>query len=180
MSGVVIPNKIAAQNIDSLNRSVVCTTQDIENGTVFQLASRSATAGESEVWVATVPGAGDGLKNLWMAASPEVVLTASGTNYYKGLDPDPRNFVNLQDKVFDAFKPQVGDLITLTDDALTGNKGANTHVVATAADFRLNWAGAAIAGLSLKLLDTTYIPLATGDIGTQRLTSYLFEVVAIA
>jgi hypothetical protein len=43
---------------------------------------------------------------------------------------------------------------------------------------KLAWASAAISGLSLKLLKTSYISIGSGAIGTNRVTSYQFEVVA--
>ena len=45
---VLIPNVIQATNIDALNRSAI-SSDNIENGNVFYLASKSSTAGESEV-----------------------------------------------------------------------------------------------------------------------------------
>ena len=50
--GVINLDSVAAMNIDSYNRSVICTSADIENGSLLELASKSATAGLEEVWVA--------------------------------------------------------------------------------------------------------------------------------
>lgn len=175
MSGVVIQNQVRAMNVDALNRTAKSASA-IENGHVFNLLTRSAVAGEGEVWVATAPATG-ALSNLWMACSPEIVVTGSK---YKGLDPDPRNFSHAIGDMIDCFKPEIGDLITLNDDALTGTKGANGYVVATDGDFQLNWGASAVSGLSLKLIETTYFSIGLGSIGTQRVTAYLFEVVAVA
>lgn len=175
--GIVVQNSVQAANVDSLNRSVVGTV-DIDNGFVFTLSGYSATAGQGEVWSAT-PTVTGSLTNLWMAYEPEVVITISGTKQYKGINPDPRDFYNIAGNVFSAFKPQIGDLITLTDEALAGTKGANGYVVATNTDLHLNWAAAVVSGLSLKLQSTTYVSIADGSIGTQRKTAYIFEVVAI-
>lgn len=173
--GVLIQNKVQASDIDALNRSVKCASA-VENGMVFNLLTRSAVSGEEEVWVATAP-ATSYLSNLWMAYEPEIVLT---DGKYKGLDPDPRNFYVPAGTVFSAFQPKLGDVITLTSDVITGTIGANTFVVATNADFQLNWGASAVSGLSLKLIETTYISIATGSIGSQRVTAYKFEVVAVA
>lgn len=175
--GIVVQNSVQAVNIDSLNRSVVGVV-DIDNGFVFSLSGYSATSGQGEVWTSATPLTGS-LTNLWMAYEPEVVITVSGTKQYKGINPDPRDFYNISGTVFSAFKPQIGDLITLTDEALAGTKGANGYVVATNNDMHLNWAAAAVTGLSLKLQSTTYVSIADGSIGTQRKTAYIFEVVAI-
>jgi hypothetical protein len=86
----------------------------------------------------------DNSSNIWMAYSPEIVtvVTASGKKY-KGIDPDPRDFTNISGDVFDAFKPQVGDIITITSDGITGTKGSNTYAVATNGQYALAWASSA-------------------------------------
>jgi DNA-directed RNA polymerase subunit H (RpoH/RPB5) len=178
--GFVIPAEIDATDRRTLTRNAVHSTVDLENGSVVRLLTKSATAGEAEVWVATQAAGGAGLQNLWMVYEPEIPFAVSGTSKYKGLDPDPRNHINYQDTVFTAFKPQVGDIIWLNDDAITGVKGGNTYVVATAADWFLNWAGAAVAGLSLKLLGTKSYSIPDGGINAGRITMYEFEVEAIA
>jgi hypothetical protein len=172
--GICIPNKIAAKSIDSLNRSAVSAATDIDNGWSVALSTKSTTSGQSEVWTATLPATGT-LTNLWMAYSPEIVVTVSGTYVYKGLDPDPRNFINLSTYVFDTFKPQVNDIITLTGDCLAGTKGVNST-----GGYKLYWGSTQTASvLSMKLLETTYISVGTGAIDNQHITAYQFEVVGI-
>jgi len=177
--GVLIPNAVQATNIDALNRSVVCTTTDIDNGSVFSLTGVSATVGQGEVWVAATPATAS-LTNLWMAYEPEVVVTVSGSSKYKGIDPDVRNFYNIAGDVFTAFKLEVGDIVTISIDGVAGTKSTNTYVVATNNTAKLTWAAAAVSGVSLKLLETTYISIADGSIGTQRTTAYRFVVEALA
>lgn len=173
---ILIPEAIQATNIDALNRSVVGSA-DIDNGNAFILASKSTTAGEGEVFVATQPATGS-LSGLWLAYEPEVVVTVSGNSKYKGIDPDIRNFTNVTGTVFSAFKPKVGDILLYTADGITGTKGSNTYAVAANGQYALAWASAAISGLSLKLLATKYITIGTGAIGSTRVTAYEFEVVA--
>lgn len=183
--GVCIPVSVAAMNVDAWNRSCVSASA-VENGNVVVLATKSATAGESEVWTATVPASGTALTGLWMAYEPELVLTTSGSAQYRGLDPDPRNFRNEIGDVFTAFKPQLGDIIKLTADALSTNTaysaGVTTHVIAidTTGGLQLEWnAGAGSSVTALKLLGVDYISIATGSISDQRVTAYTFEVVAL-
>jgi hypothetical protein len=86
----------------------------------------------------------DNSSNLWMAYSPEVVTVVSETGKkYKGLTNDPREFTNLSGEVFDAFKPQVGDIITITADGITGTIGTNTYAVAANGQYALAWAASA-------------------------------------
>jgi len=180
---VLVPNQIMAKNVDSLNRSAVCAS-NVENGNLLVLASKSATAGESEVWTATVPSTSAGLTGLWMAYEPEVVVTVSGSSQYKGLDPNPQNFINLAGDVFSAFKPQLGDIVQITADGLSGTyiAGTTTHVnaVDTTGGLQPVWGNSQTASVfSMKLLAVQNLPLATGAIDTQRITAYQFEVVGL-
>jgi hypothetical protein len=174
--GVLIPEAIAALNIDSYNRSVISSASSIDNGMVFQCTTKAWTSGSgAEVFNIAAPATGS-LVNLWMAYSgDEIVLTDSK---YKGLDPDPRNFFNAQGKVFSAFKPQVGDIILLSGEAITGTVDAYANAANTA--YQLTWS-ATSAGtglLSFKKLATKYISLATGAIDTQRVTAYELECIS--
>lgn len=177
---IMIPRAVAAMNVDSFNRSAVTAADDIDNGWLVVLSGRSATAGEGEVFTAVVPSTGNGLTGLWMAYSgDEVVLTSLK---YKGLDPDPRNFYNLGTKTFSVFKPQLGDIIEVTADALAGTKSTNTFVNATdtTGGYKPVWGASQTSSVfSMKLLETGYISLGSGAIDNQRVTSYVFEVVGL-
>ena len=168
---ILIQNSVQAQNIDALNRSVKGSA-DIDNGNVFNLLTLSSVAGEGEVWIATAVDSA--IKNIWMAAEPEVVMTGN----YKGLDPDVRNFYNKSGDVFTAFKVKVGDIITLTAEAMSNAKSTNTYVIPKENEYKLLWANAAGSGAALKLIATEYISIGTGLPTTQRVTAYKFEVVA--
>jgi hypothetical protein len=175
-NAVLIQNSVQAMNIDSLNRSAISAADNIDNGNVFYLATKSVTAGEGEVWIATKPASASGLKlsfkllnptyisiadgsigtqrvtayelecvdnstGLWMAYSPEIVTVTSGTKKYRGINPDPRDFTNLAGEVFTAFKPQVGDIITITADGIGDTAiGSNTYAVAKDSQYKLDWA----------------------------------------
>jgi len=173
--GVIVPEKIAAQDVQAWNRSAVAAT-DYEQCSVGYFSGKSSTAGESEVWTITAPVTAH-LFDLWMMFEPEIMLT---NEKYKGLDPDPRNFLKHDGEIFSVFKPQVGDLILMTADAVTGTKSTNEYVVATNTAQQLTWAAAAVSGLSLNLIEEDYISIADGSIGGQRVTAYRFEVTAIA
>jgi len=174
---VLHQDSVMAYDVGSLNRSAVAAA-DLDNGNVFYFSAKSTTAGEGEVWTVAQPATGS-LTALWMAYSPEISLTTGeGGSQYKGLSPDPQDFYNASTLVFDAFSLKIGDLITVTADALAGTKSTNTFVEATDGSYELTWAAAISAtALSLKLRETTYISIADGSIGTQRVTAYQFEVV---
>ena len=178
-NGILIPNAIAAQNVDAWNRSAVCAVA-VHNGKIVVLTERSTTAGESEVFLAETPATSDpGLTGCWMVYEPELVWTSS----YRGLDPDPRNFSVAAGKIFTVFKPQLGDIITLTADNFSGAKGtSNTFGNATdsTGGLKLVWGDNQTGSVfSVKWLATTYISIGSGAIDTQRVTAYKFQVVGL-
>lgn len=176
---VLIKNSVAAADNRALNRSAFSgsAVTDIDNGYVFNLQSQGTAGSALEVWLTTMAVSGSQL-GLWMAASPEIPITVDGTLVYKGLNSDPRNFYNLGGKVFDAFKPQPGDIITLSSDALDSTTVA-AFATQTANTFKFAWA-AAPAGTSvmcLRYIASVSIPIGSGAIDSQRVTMYKFEVL---
>ena len=176
---VLIPEAIAALNVDSYNRSAVCAS-NVDNGNIVALLTMSATAGESEVWTATVPATGS-LSSLWMVYSGDEIVTTNAQ--YKGLDPDPRNFFNLAGKTFSVFKPQVGDIIVATVDNFatgTGIASAYANAIDTTGGLKLQWAASNPGSItSFRYIATDYISLpSVASIETQRVTVYRLECVA--
>lgn len=177
---ILIPTLVAAKNIDSLNRSFV-STADLDNGNVFGKGELSTNAGESQVYKTVTP-ATESLSGLYMAFSAEdVVLTDDLGNQFKVGTLDPRAFTNKAGTVFSGFKPQVGDLVLISADGISGDAAAYADAYAVAANgaSQLAFAEAAGAGLSFKVVETTYISLASANnIGSQRVPAYLLECVA--
>jgi hypothetical protein len=176
--GVAVLNKVAATDVDAYNRTAVCATA-LENGFLVELLTRSSTTGEGEVWVAT-QSAGT-LTNIWMVYSPEVVSVVSGSNRFKGIDNDPRNFRHEIGDMVDVFRPVVGDIITLTADALSSST-VNTYAIVTSGAWEATWGASPASGLTLKYLETTYVslPQAGAISETQRVAAYKFVVSAVA
>jgi hypothetical protein len=178
-NSVMIPNVIAATNIDSYNRTGV-SALTLYNGNIIGLSTYGAASGEAEVFTGITPNSGtSGLKDLWMVYDPELVWTGS----YRGLDPDVRNFVITAGNVFSIFKPQVGDIFTITEDGLstgTGPAGVATHIKATdAAGVKPIWVNAVdLTAFCAKYIALTYISIGTGAMDTQRTIAYQFEVVS--
>jgi hypothetical protein len=114
-----------------------------------------------------------------MVYQPENVATG---DKYKNLDPDPRNFINAIGDIVSVYKPQLGDIITMTADGFLGTKGSNGFVNATdtTGGLSLYW-GASQTGsvLSYKLLATTFINIPDGGINNQRVVAYKLECVGL-
>jgi hypothetical protein len=174
--GVMIPVAIAATNVDAWNRSCICSTSILENGGIVALLAKSATAGESELWTASIPTS-SGTSDLpydWMVYDPELVWTGS----YRGLDPDVRNYVIAENQTFSAFKPQLHDLILMDADCFTASRVANTFAGSVSGQVQLVWNATQVASaLALHYLATQYISIGTGAMDTQRIDAYLMEVI---
>jgi hypothetical protein len=173
---VLIQDAVAAMNVDSWNRHAQSTVA-MQNGYVMQLASKTGVSGESEVWLATVPASGAGLKNLWMCAEPEVVVTNA---QYKGLDPDPRNFEVAIGTTFNAFMIKLGDIITVNAEAIAGTLVTGDYAVASNGVWRLTWAASGVSGVTFYRRATTYMSIADGTIASHQITAYELECIALA
>jgi hypothetical protein len=176
---VLIQEKVAAVDVSSYNATAVCGSA-LENGNVVRFTAISGSTGYSEVFHSAQPTTGS-LNALWMAATPEVVtLTSADGSAYRGLNQDPRNFINAANSLVDVFRPQPGDILLLSEDAFSGAKSTNTHANSAADGFDLVWGTTQVAdSLSLKHLATTYISIGSGSaIGDARLTAYRMLVLA--
>ena len=172
--GILIPNQIAATNVDAWNRPAV-SASNIDNGNIVKLTTYGVATGEAEVWTAVVPSTGAGLNDVWMAYDPELVWT----NNYRGLDPDVRNFYVGAGRIFSVFLPRLWDIIKLTDDNLVTGTGAAVGSYAVATDttggLKLVWTSgwtSATAVFALQCLAINYISIGTGAIDNQRITAY--------
>lgn len=178
---ILIQDAVMAKDVDSLNRFAEAAF-DVDNGNVVQLLTKSATAGEGEVWTATKPASAS-LANLYMVAEPEVVIiTAADGTEYKGINADPRNFFTAAGKTFTAFKLQYGDIVTLTADAFANSIASNTFANPSNATALLTWGASATASsTAFKLVGTTYVSVGSGTLGaTQRVVAYQLQCIQVA
>lgn len=174
---VLVPSKITAMNVDAYNEKGVAAA-DVNNGTPLVLGGISSTSGQSEVFSVTAASAI--ASGLWMAYSPEVVSSAVGALKFKGIDVDPRDFTNVSGVPFDMFKPNPGvDVIQVTGDFFA--TGSDPASVSGATVVELNSSGqfvakatatASYAGLGFKILSTTPITIASGQLGGEAVTAY--------
>ena len=174
-TNVVIKNRVQAMNIDTYNRTAIATV-DIENGSVFKLDTYSTTDGEGTVWNATA--AGDvTAKGLWMATSPEVVITKDAMgNEYKGLTPDPRAFINGAGRVIDVTFLAPHDIIEMTG-ANIANIATNGYLIPDATGFALASSATAGTGFTLKKIGTGILHIGNAGLVKVPVTTYKFEVV---
>lgn len=173
MHNVVIKAAYAALNVDSYNRTAVNATANMDNGTVFTLKEKSTTPGEKDVWKVAAATAAD--TEVWMAASPEVVITGDAPWQFRGLINDPRAFDNKAGRMIDAIKLVPGDIIEMTGEGITGIDTA-AYLVPGAANFGWTVATAAGAGVSLRKVGTGKLHIGSGAILGENITTYKFAV----
>jgi hypothetical protein len=174
---ILVPNQIAATNIDSLNRSAVSAV-DLDNGNIVLLSTYGVAAGQKEVWTAIAPSVGAGLTDVWMVYDPELVWTSN----YRGLDPDVRNFYVKATRIMSIYQPRAHDIFTITGDGLATGTGAESAFVncTDASGVKMEWAASAGSSIfAAQYLKKTYFSLGTGGIDTQRIVAYQFEVVHV-
>lgn len=176
MYDVLIKSGYAALNVDNWNRTVVCE-EDVPNGAVFALSEYSTDADSKIVWKAGKPAAD--AKNLWMASSPEVVITTlpDGTEL-KGIDNNIRDFVNIKGHPIDAFKLIEDDVLTIVPDEKNTTMATAKYLVPDAGKFALKakTTTAPIAGMYLKALGATTAHIGDGNLVKKAVTAYKFVV----
>lgn len=110
--------------------------------------------------------------------NPSEHFTKVGDKIFAGLSADPRDYTNLIGRNGDAFKPQVGDIIGLTDGNIKADEtvaegkyleqGADGYVVKTSPT---------ASTTSLKVIKIETLPFPQAGIGMEFAKLYLCEVV---
>jgi hypothetical protein len=172
---VLIAGAIQATNVDSLVKNARLGS-DIENGNVISLSALSDVSGENEVYVGATPATASLATAIYyMVNEPINVIT---DDKYAGLNDDPTNFDIKAGKVFNCYKPKVGDEIILSVDGIAGSKSSNTFVVPANNTGKLTWAADATAtSLGYELLETTHIEIPAATFYDRRKTAYKFRCV---
>lgn len=180
--GFIIESRIAATNVDALNRDCVCATADIDGGNLVALAH--PTAQGDDVWTATVPATG-ALGGLWVAYNPSLHIVKVGDNEFAGLTKDPRAFTNVQGKVFSVFKPKVDDVFVISKECVASGDVASVVVddYLEAKNGQATWARKASAptqgSTAVQVMKKINIPFPAqkGHVGFSK--QQAFEVVCV-
>jgi len=175
---VIELNQVAATDVGIYNRSAV-SGSILEQASLFRLDSLSSGSGQSEVFAATQVATGS-LVDVWMANAAVIpyVSSADGEIFNVGSE-DPRNFVIPASRVFSSFKPQVGDIVTLSEDCFTAAKSTNTYANATTGLWQLVWgASQDVSALSFKYLATKWISIGNPAVASGRVTAYRMVCLA--
>ena len=187
LHNIVIKSRTASLNVDSLNRTAVCE-ETIDNGCVFALNSYSEVEGEGMVWKAEKATADQ--VHLWMATSPEVVITrvmegegSVPSLDYKGIVDDPRAFTNLACLMIDATYLSINDIIEMTCAGLKKSDGRNAYdgtekylVPDYGTSFDFKGASAPGNGTALRLIGTSYLHIGNAALNKAPVKTYKFTV----
>lgn len=177
---VLVQTKCTAMDVDAYNRSAVATV-NVPNGTPLICGGVSETAGQKQVF--SVTPASSVTKGVWMAYSPEVVLTTGGNNQYKGIDLDPRNFTNVANVPFDMFflNPNV-DLIQVTTPFFKTGNDPKTVSGATYVEIQDDGTFAAktsaspgFGGTQFRIIAAEPIIIASGALGGEAVDAWILE-----
>jgi len=175
---VIELNQVAATDVAIYNRTAI-SGSNLEQGSLFRLDSLSSGSGQGEVFSATQIVTGS-LVDVWMANGQVIPFLASadGEIFNQGSE-DPRNFYNPANRVFDAFKPVPGDIVTLSEDCFTGARSSNTYANATTGLWQLVWGASQDTGaLSFKYLATKWISIGNPAVASGRVTAYRMQCLA--
>lgn len=177
MYDVLVKNRYAALNVDSFNRTATCT-ENVPNGAVFALKEYVEDADGKMVWKAEKVG--ENAKTMWMASSPEVVITVlpDGT-VLKGIDNNIRDFVNVKGHPIDVFKLVEGDILTIAPDEKNTTMGTAKWLIPDATSFKLKEEKTTepTSGMYLRALGATTLHIGNGDLVKKAVPAYKFEVV---
>lgn len=172
---VLLAGNVQATNIDSLVKFGKASV-DVENGNIVVLGDLATGTRENEVYVASTPAeltAGTPItENFYIVNEPVNVLV---DGLYTGLTDDPTKFNVKAGKVFTAFKPQVGDEIVLSEDAMNNAISTNTHIVPAGDALEFKWVtDTSDATLVFKKIADAHIEIPTGTFYDRTKKAYKF------
>lgn len=168
--GYMIEKRISAKDVEALNRSAKSAT-DIDGGALVSLGAYA-----DGVFTATKATSGQG---LYMAYNPSEHFTEVNGKIYAGLSKDPRDYTNLANRTFDVFKPQVGDLVGITDGNIKEadiSKVQEGKYLEQGADGYEVKTSATASTTSLKVIAIETLPFPQAGIGMEFAKLYVCEV----
>ena len=169
--GFLYETQISAKDVDALNRFAKATV-NVDGGALVALGAIA----EGDVFTATKATAGTG-GGLYMAYNPSEQLTVVDGKEYAGLSADPRDYTNIANRVFDVFKPQIGDIVGLTAGNIkTGETVEVGKFLEIGADGYEVKASATADTTSFKVIAIEKVPFPQAGIGNEYADKYVCEV----
>lgn len=177
---ILVLSRVAADNVDAYNRSAIATA-DVMNGAVVTLETGLSTvAGKDFVWNATELADANAHAQYWMACAPEVNVLADGTLLYKGINVDPRSYINKANTEFDVFAVQVGDSVQISAPFFAeGQDPATIGDTAKYVEFTAGtgWKAVATATTDYKGLQFKIVKSMPFAVGSESVPAWILERV---
>lgn len=133
MANVLITNAIPE---DDLVKIIYNESLELQDGDVLALGTKSTTRPTNGAYATSTPAEGKTLVMVYNADVP-TIYDAMG-NGYKGITDDPRAKVFAKNTVVNAYMPEIGAEIVMTE--ITGSDTSATHVVYKAGSVKPQYA----------------------------------------
>lgn len=167
---------IAAQDVNAYSSQFV-SASSLDNGNICVLLTKSATAGQGEVWTATAPSSASST-SVFMVDTPVLPFLVNGAGEKVNGLGTARDFYTIAGEVGVARRLQLGDEVVLSAETLDSSTTA-AYAIPVAGTYKMAWSAVTVNGFYLEYIETTYISVPDGTIGTGRVTAYRFRVAHI-
>lgn len=167
---------IAAQDVNAYSSHFV-SASSLDNGNICVLLTKSATTGQGEVWTATAPSSASST-GIFMVDTPVLPFLVNGAGEKVNGLGTARDFYTIAGEVGVARRLQLGDEVVLTAETLDSSTTA-AYAIPVDGTFKMEWSAVTVSGFYLEYIETTYISVPDGTIGTGRVTAYRFRVAHI-
>lgn len=164
---------IAAQDVNAYSSNFI-SASNLDNGFLVSLLTVSA----SECWTATAPNSAS-MTGIHMVDTPVLPFLLNGAGEKVNGLGTVRDFYTIAGEVGVARRLQLGDIVTVTGEALDSSTTADYAIPDDSGNFKLKWSAVTVNGFYLQYLKTTTISVPDGTIGTGRVTAYQFRVAHI-
>jgi hypothetical protein len=167
---------VAAQDVNAYSSHFV-SASSLDNGNICVLLTKSATTGQGEVWTATAPSSASST-GVFMVDTPVLpfVLNAAGEKI-NGIGT-ARDFYTIAGEVGVARRLQLGDEVLVSAEDLDSSTTA-AYAIPVAGIFKMAWSAVTVNGFYLEYIETGYISVPDGTIGTGRVPAFRFRVAHI-
>jgi hypothetical protein len=168
---------VAAQDVNAYSSHFV-SASNIDNGSLLVLLTKSATTGQGEVWAATAPSSASST-SIFMADTPVLPFVTNAAGEKINGIGTARDFYTIAGEVGVARRLQLGDEVVVSAEVLDSSTTAAYAIPDDSGNFKLKWSAVTVSGFYLQYVESTYISVPDGTIGTGRVTAYRFRVAHI-
>ena len=170
-------NSIAAQDVNAYSSNFV-SASNLDNGFICSLLTKSATTGQGEVWTATSVSSASPT-SVFMVDTPVLPFVTNAAGEKINGIGTARDFYTIAGEVGVARRLQLGDEVLVSAEALDSSTTAAYAIADDSGTFKLKWSAVTVSGFYLQYIETGYISVPDGTIGTGRVPAFRFRVAHI-